>query len=426
MQMVSTAAGCFRLDLGASATVATPPLIRDPVEAFARLHAAGSQLPAMHNVIRSALSRMRLASEMLVELDHQMAASLPTAPQRVAYATLLAQQHVSIPSRSCHNFVYDEQLANVLGLVTSLRIVGSITPLLLLTDYPPASLPRRSSLSKLNVQVVGIKPMHVAGFMHALQTEKGEKVGSERARRWAAALSKLAVWQQTAWERLIYMDSDAVVTRAIDWLFRRPTPWSAHALSGDCNTLHHSSPLWNCSRASSGWGYSGYGNSGFLGVKPSNRTFTELIQMIAQRRAEQVLKQGDQYLLKEYFEAAAPPGPAMLEPWLATFDRCTKSAMQHATLSAYLACNANRLPETIISLQRLNLTMHAAYVHKPTDLHIVTYQYSHAAICIGAALVLGAESNFTASACASRPPVAATPHSLAALPHPRPHQPPSH
>ena len=380
------------------------------MEAFARLHAAGSQLPAMHDVIRSAQSRMRLAREVLVELDRQMMASLPTAPQSVAYVTLLAQQqehahaHVSMPSRSPHDFVHDEQLANVLGLATSLRMVGSIAPLLLLTDYPSASLPQRSSLVKLNVRVVGITPVHVAGFVDALPSHMQAKGNDhmnarEQARRWAAALSKLAVWQQTAWERLIYMDSDAVVTRTIEWLFRRPTPWSAHA-SFYCNTVHHD--LRNCTRAGSGWGHSGYGNSALLGVKPSNRTFAELIQMIAQRGATQVLKQGDQYLLNEYFQAAAPPGPAMLEPWLANFGNCAKPAMQHATLSAYLACNANRLPETIIRLQRLNLTMDAAYVHKPEPLGSRELRdYNRAAKCIGAALILGAESNFTASACAS-------------------------
>lgn len=306
-----------------------------------------------------------------------------------------------MPSRSC-DFVDDQQLANALGLATSLRIVGSIIPLLLLTDYPSASLPPRTSLDKLNIRLVSITPVHVAGFKDALTSYKKGTDGWLRNRRWVAAVSKLAVWQQTAWERLIYMDSDAVVTRTIDWLFRRPTPWSAHA-SAHCNTSHHD--LRNCTRASSGWGYSGYGNSALLGVQPSNRTFAELIQMIAQSGAKQVLKQGDQFLLDQYFQATAPPGPAMLEPWLANFGHCAEPTMQRATLSAHLACNANRLPETIISLHRRNLTMDAAYMHKPESIWASSEQrdYSRAATCIGAALVLGAESNFTTFACASRP-----------------------
>ncbi|CAK0884329.1 unnamed protein product [Prorocentrum cordatum] len=43
---------------------------------------------------------------------------------------------------------------------------------------------------------------------------------------WEIAWWKLQIWNLTQFEKLIWLDSDAILTRSIDWLFDRPWMWS--------------------------------------------------------------------------------------------------------------------------------------------------------------------------------------------------------
>merc|ERR1719382_1114834 len=44
--------------------------------------------------------------------------------------------------------------------------------------------------------------------------------------RWKYAYWKLQVWRLTQYEKLIWLDSDTILYRDIDWLFDRPWMWS--------------------------------------------------------------------------------------------------------------------------------------------------------------------------------------------------------
>jgi hypothetical protein len=214
--------------------------------------------------------RQMAATEQLTRLDMQMAAALNVAPPRLAFVTLLFHPDALQPSLQ-----KDAPLHSALALANSLCEVRSAHPLLLLHNYewlPP-------NLAALHVEAVRIEPVPQPIGLAAMAKTWFSP------RRWLVAYNKLAIWRLTAYDRLIYLDGDAVVTRSIDWLFRRPVPWATQEVMwGTCEPVRVGA---SC-RSGAGWGFSGYGNGGLLGLTLSTKTFDDLLSFAAAANLSEV------------------------------------------------------------------------------------------------------------------------------------------
>eukprot|EP00966_Prymnesium_polylepis_P099998 2315382-Prymnesium_polylepis.1 len=341
--------------------------------------------------LRAARRQMLDTVGRVAELDQQKAADPPATLLQVAWATLVYNPNEA-PAPRLRD---DQQLRNALGLANSLRAIESAHPLLLLTNYQEHEMRPLADLDALRVSLVHI---------HAVPQPDGfaavAKTWDRLRARWTAAFNKLAAWQLTGWSRLIFMDADAIVTRSIDWRFSRPLPWSAQEVfdpplrstASRRRTPQQASrcapvgPV--CRRSAAGWGYAGFGNSGLFGLEPSNRTYRDLLSFLRSSNVSVVLAGGDQQLLAGYFAERHPPGPAMLEPWVASMGHCAHSSNRPMLLSGYRACVGN-VPDEVGHLNP-NASLHAAYSHKPERGPAPQPAYAAASRCIGTITALGA------------------------------------
>lgn len=124
-------------------------------------------------------------------------------------------------------------------------------------------------LRKLNAEVL---PLHVVDLPRAIEN-------SFEHRRWKIAWWKLQIWNLTQFERLIWMDSDAILYRSIDWLFDRPWMW---AQRDDWMCVQNVSKL--C--------------SGILLLEPNRSDYLGLLSYASELRD---LRGGDQQLIGAYF-----------------------------------------------------------------------------------------------------------------------------
>lgn len=92
----------------------------------------------------------------------------------------------------------------------------------------------------------------------------------------AASLTKLHLFRLTQYSKLIFLDADTLVLRPLSPLFDLPQPFSAAPDSGWPDAF----------------------NSGVMVATPSEQTFKELIDMMADRGT---WDGGDQGLLNDYF-----------------------------------------------------------------------------------------------------------------------------
>lgn len=96
----------------------------------------------------------------------------------------------------------------VVAIARQLQLLSEY-PLVLLTDVE--SFLDGTSIAKLHVLGVNVMPLE-----HLEPPRKLEHS------RWRVAWWKMQIWKLTQYERLIWLDSDAVLYRSVDYLFERP------------------------------------------------------------------------------------------------------------------------------------------------------------------------------------------------------------
>jgi hypothetical protein len=120
-------------------------------------------------------------------------------------------------------------------------------------------------------------------------------------RTWQIAYWKLQIWRLTQFEKLIWLDTDAILFRSIDWLFERRPVWGQmdnQQCDGSSDRL----------------------SSGILLIEPGEATYKGLLEH-ANRTHREWSSDGDQGLIRHYFKHINQP-VQLLEASDAAFGMC--------------------------------------------------------------------------------------------------------
>lgn len=192
----------------------------------------------------------------------QVSATVPLprlAGNAFAYATLVNNAH----------YVH---LCTVLA--ASLRASGSKHPLLVLAL--PEALRAGTGIDALRgldgVIVLPIKPLPITPNIRLDQAH------------WLFAFSKLRIWQQTQYTRLVYIDGDSLVLRNLDYLFHVALRPGSVAAARDVHACNQSRAVLRMM-------------SSLMVVEPSLASFDGLVSLMPRAR----WRNGDQQLIRAYF-----------------------------------------------------------------------------------------------------------------------------
>ncbi|CAK0886449.1 unnamed protein product, partial [Prorocentrum cordatum] len=122
---------------------------------------------------------------------------------------------------------------------------------------------------------------------------------------WEIAWWKLQIWNLTQFEKLIWLDSDAILTRSIDWLFDRPWMWSQRD-DWFCDL--------NVPKVC----------SGIVLIYPDEKDFEGLLKYAAE--VEDLSDGGDQKLISLYFKNVRHKPVNLLDDLEASFGHCLGKA----------------------------------------------------------------------------------------------------
>lgn len=187
---------------------------------------------------------------------------------------------------------FSDTMWGVLAVARMLQRVSSY-PVLLLTDADANNFAGRggfsANLSVLNVHTISAGPLGLP-----LDHSRFER------QRWHTALTALKLWTLTDYKRLIWLESDSVVSRNLDWLFHMPGIW-AQREDRDC---HLKEPTVG---------------SGVMMVQPDDSTYRELLEYL---RGVPELPNSSQRLVSQYFSTKQPGSFSLLSDVDAGFGRC--------------------------------------------------------------------------------------------------------
>lgn len=208
------------------------------------------------------------------------------------------------PSNHSYAFVqlaYDapgttpKYLFQALAMARALQRLSAY-PLLLLTNTTqlPDGTRLDNAFNKLNVHQVPVYEVPIAPSVKGM-------LGA----RWVYAYWKLQIWRHTQYEKLIWMDTDAILFRSIDWLFERTPMWGQKD-NWICDASDHQQN-WLC--------------SGLMLIEPSEDTYDGLTKYAAEG-SNKWWTNGDQKLIRGYFEDVKRQPVQLLDTTVASFGRC--------------------------------------------------------------------------------------------------------
>jgi hypothetical protein len=160
-------------------------------------------------------------------------------------------------------------------------------PLVLLTNrtrFPDGSEIKRR-LWKLNVQVVPVYDVVLPGMQD----------DSKRA-----DFLKLQVWRLQQFDKLVWLDTDAIMFRSLDFLFTRRPMWAGAQDDESCSGSKPGSSLWL--------------------VEPNEATYQSLMEFAAQEPS--LIDEGATGLVERYFAMKVGQPFQMLESWEASSGAC--------------------------------------------------------------------------------------------------------
>lgn len=168
-------------------------------------------------------------------------------------------------------------------------------PLILMTNT--TTLPDGTDLvrkmAKLNTKVLPVNEIEIPGPL------------GWNFKRWDVAFWKLQVFLLTDYDKIIWLDSDAIIYRSIDWIFDLDGMW-AQRDDWFCK-LNQKSVC-----------------SGIISLTPSVKDFQGLLSYAA--KVSSTLARGDQQLLAEYFDKVARRPVNLLADVDAAFGQCAGTA----------------------------------------------------------------------------------------------------
>lgn len=151
----------------------------------------------------------------------------------------------------------------------------STFPLVVLTNttHLPDGTALAKVLGRLNAEILPAYEVPVPAAARPYLTP------SQRFSYW-----KIQIWRLTRFEKLIWLDTDAVLVRSIDWLFERAPTW-AHQDSSSCGTSGEQEDS---------------ASSGLMLIEPKEETFHDL-QRFAAQRMDHWWTHGEHQLVGAYF-----------------------------------------------------------------------------------------------------------------------------
>lgn len=182
----------------------------------------------------------------------------------------------------------------VLPMARALQRLGSRYPLVLLTNVSrlPDGTDLAEAMRKLNCYLLPVSRVPLPDSIRQ----------SFRLPRWDAAWLKLQIWGLTQFEKLIWMDSDAIPFRNMDYLFSRNGTWMQR-------------DNWDCTDAFKG----NRECSGIMVLQPNADTYAGMIRY-ASTLAE--ARFGDQAVISGYFRDVAGTPVSLLDHVDAAFGHC--------------------------------------------------------------------------------------------------------
>lgn len=180
----------------------------------------------------------------------------------------------------------------VIPIARALQRFHSPHPFLVLSNVEklPDGADVKTTLAKLGVQVLTAEDVPIPEHVRR----------SFRYAYWETAWQKLQIWKLTQFERIIWMDSDAMLMRSIDHLFTEAPPFMMR------NT-------WMCQMESPKL------NSGLMLVEPSEATFQGIL---AYAESLTALPDADQQLILGYYENVAQQKVRHFDVLDAAFGHC--------------------------------------------------------------------------------------------------------
>lgn len=142
---------------------------------------------------------------------------------------------------------------------------------------------------------------------------------------------KLQAWTLKQFKKVIWLDSDAILTRSIDWLFQQQGMWVAQD-NWNCSLVVEKEPaytpqgLWTRAKGRMN-GFLGLDdyykqsdrmNSGLMLIEPSEATYLSLVEHGHQMNPA---PPGDQVLINSYYEKIGKP-PKLVTTLTASFGQC--------------------------------------------------------------------------------------------------------
>lgn len=187
-------------------------------EARARLSEISRDLGSLREAVREAprqALREKAAMEQQALRDHAAASAFRSMRGRVADDLLPRRAFVTLahePVRGSFRYTWQ-----ALALARALQKVSAY-PLVLLTDaeYMPDGRTRiAEGLRPLNIHVLPLAALNVPASVDVAQNPT-----------WKYAYWKLQIWNLTQFEKLVWVDSDSLITRSLDWLFEEDWMWA--------------------------------------------------------------------------------------------------------------------------------------------------------------------------------------------------------
>lgn len=205
---------------------------------------------------------------------------LNDVPHPYAFVTMAYNEHGEA----------DDVLWGALSIAQSLRMFSRY-PLLVLTNttqFEDGTMVK-DAFAKLGARVLPCRRVE-------LPSAQGWSLD-----RWNIAFWKLQIWQLTTFEKLVWLDTDALVFRSLDWMFDRDWMWAQR-------------DAWFCDPDATRV------CSGILLLYPDNDDFNGLLSYSAQVGSE--LGGADQQLIEMYFRNVKKRPVQLLSPLEASFGQC--------------------------------------------------------------------------------------------------------
>jgi len=188
-----------------------------------------------------------------------------------------------------------EHIWRAIALARALQRLSQY-PVLLLTNT--THLPDGTSVSetfwKLNVQVLPLYKIPLP-----------KRIQEDIMPVWRIAFWKLQIWRMTQYEKLIWLDTDAIVFRSIDYIFERRPLWGQRDawVCSNNDTLQN----WLC--------------SGLMLIEPNEDDYRGLLDY-SEKSESKWWDNGDQRLILEYFRDIAGQPVQLLDISEAAFGKC--------------------------------------------------------------------------------------------------------